>query len=391
MQTQTSLSPRRLRASWRHQFNPIRSLDFPTLTRYLDEFQQGYLRSAAQAWDAIERRDDVIQGVASKRKKAAARHAWEIVTDDLSPEAEAQREALTWFFRELAATDALDLNRRGGFALLVEQMMDCIGKRYAVHEIVWQPSSRAEGARLTAEFRFVPLWFFENRTGHLRFLENETATEGVPLEDPNWMISVGDGLMESCSLAYLFKHLPLRDWLVYCERNGMPGVKGVTDAAPGSNEWEAAAEAVAAFGAEFHALMTRGTDIEAIDLNARGELPYPALVDRMDRAIIALWRGADLSTLSADSGVGVSLQKIEIGMLERADALLIADTLNVQVSRPVIRHLFGDVVPKARLRLRDDNLVPLAQDLGVLERLQRLGVEIPADWLRARFSIPARD
>ena len=35
--------------------------------------------------------------------------------------------------------------------------------------------------------------------------------------------------MEACSIAYLFKHLPLRDWLVYCERNGMPGVRGVNN------------------------------------------------------------------------------------------------------------------------------------------------------------------
>ncbi len=125
------------------------------------------------------------------------------------------------------------------------------------------------------------MFFFENKDGHLHYVEGDKK---VPLKSDEWLVTTGDGLMESCSIAYLFKHLPLRDWLIYCERNGMPGVKGVTHARPGSEEWEIAREAVQNFGAEFHALMTAGTDIQAIDISGRGELPYPKLVERMDRA-----------------------------------------------------------------------------------------------------------
>jgi phage gp29-like protein len=190
-------------------------------------------------------------------------------------------------------------------------MMDTVGNKYAVHVIIFSPKSASQTGfarfKLTANFRFVPLWFFENRDGRLKFLLNEGATEGVDLEPGAWLVTVGDGLMEACSLAYLFKHLPLGDWLVYCEKNGMPGVQGITDAPPNSTQWDRARDAVQNFGAEFHALMSRGTDIEALDLSSRGELPYPALIDRMDRAIAALWRGSDLTTLSRQSGAGASL------------------------------------------------------------------------------------
>jgi len=54
----------------------------------LDEFQAGNFRLVAQTWDAIERRDDVLQGVASKRKKAVARLGWEVLTIEDTPEAE---------------------------------------------------------------------------------------------------------------------------------------------------------------------------------------------------------------------------------------------------------------------------------------------------------------
>ena len=89
----------------------------------------------------------------------------------------------------------------------------------------------------------------------------------------------------------------------------MPGVKGVTDARPGSQQWDCALDAVRSFGAEFSALMSRGTDIQAIDLSARGHLPYPQIIDRMDRAMVALWRGSDLTTLAKSQATGVSIQE----------------------------------------------------------------------------------
>jgi hypothetical protein len=84
----------------------------------------------------------------------------------------------------LVVTHAIDGNEVGGFKLLVRQMMDAIGKRFAVHEIVWKPSP--EG--LTAELRFVPLWFFENTTGKLRFLKQPYGLEGVELQEGAWMV-----------------------------------------------------------------------------------------------------------------------------------------------------------------------------------------------------------
>jgi len=321
------------------RFDPIRNLTPERLSRQLDDFHAGHLREAALTWDAIERRDDVVQAVASKRKMSAARHGWEVNALDDSPEARTHAALLREFWRNIRVTNALDENERGGFALLARQMMDAVGKRYAVHEIVWDTS---DAGRPRAQFRFVPLWFFENRTGRLRFLPSDHATDGEALAEGSWMVTTGAGIMEATSVAFVYKHLPLRDWLVYCERNGMPGVRGVTDALPGSAEWEAARQAVEAFGAEFRALMSAGTQIEPIDLGARGELPYPAIVERMDRGIAVLWRGADLGTISREGGVGASLQMDEPGLLADADAALIAETLNTQVNAYLIRHVFND-------------------------------------------------
>ena len=384
------ISDRRLR------FNPIRHLTPESLARSLEAFHLGYLRPAALLWDAMERRDDVLQGVAAKRKKSVARLDWEVVTLDDTPLALRDRQALEYFYSNLTATHACEPHQRGGIALLIKQMLDAVGKKYAVHEIVWQrcptghPGCTAEFPRtlLTATFRFAPLWFFEARTGPLRFLPDEIAYEGIDLRPGQWLVTAADGLMESCSIAYLFKHLPLRDWLVYCERNGMPGVRGVTDASPGSPEWDAAREAVRDFGAEFQALMSRGTEITPVDLSSKGELPYPPLVERMDRAMAALWRGADLSTLSRGQGLGASLQADEMAMLEQDDAAVVSETLNAQVDAFVIRELFGDERPRARFVLKPDQDAARLTHLELLERLVKLGAPVSVAGLHERLGLP---
>jgi phage gp29-like protein len=361
----------------------------------LDEFTRGYLRTAALAWESIEQRDDVVKGVSLKRKKSVARLNWEILTLDQSDEAILQKDALEYFYGNLHVTGAYDKNEYGGFGLLVKQMMDAVGKKYAVHEMIFETNDLFHSnaiptpfPKLTATFRFVPLWFFENTSGQLRFLENDYALEGVPLERGSWLVTVGDGLMEATAIAYLFKHLPLRDWLVYCERNGMPGVKGVTDAVPGSPQWNAARDAVEDFGAEFSALMSQGTTIEAIDLSTKGDLPYPGLVDRMDRAISALWRGSDLSTFSRSSAVGASLQADETTILLEDDANMISETLNEQVDRLVIRYLFGDVYPKAYVRLITATSNNGKDEIAIYRTLYEMGVPLAVEDIREKFGLP---
>src|SRR5688572_20104151 len=190
---------------WR--FNPLTNLKSASLARHLDAFEAGQLREAALIWEALEQRDDLLRGVISKRKKSVARHGWTVLPKaDLCEADQAaareQVEALQFFYRNLECEHAVDRAERGGFKLLARQMMDAVGKRFAVHELVWKEcgpgaahdatsahnagSAQGEAGNrhrmnrnfVTATFRFVPLGFFENTTGKLRFLETESAMEG---------------------------------------------------------------------------------------------------------------------------------------------------------------------------------------------------------------------
>ena len=167
----TSIRTERFSAqSW----NPIRSLTPKSLSKILDDFHAGRLKQAAMIWDAIEQRDDVLQGAIAKRKKSIARLDWEILTLDSSDEAMRQKVILEQFYNNLSCVNAFDENEHGGLSLLIHQMMDAVGKRYAVHELVFKPFKQDDTELLTAEFRFVPLFFFENEGGRLKFVDPET-------------------------------------------------------------------------------------------------------------------------------------------------------------------------------------------------------------------------
>ncbi len=379
--TESMISADVVMLALRSRFNPLRRLTPQQLSMDLDNFLLGFVAYAALLWDQIEKRDDVIRNVASKRKKAVSKLQRQSLTLDDSDEAKAHAQALDEFYDNCTVVNALDQNECGGFPLLVRQMMDAVGKYYAVHEIVWAPGSLSDGSNvLTAELRFVPLWFFENRSGRLQFLKVPLGgANGEPLEPGGWMITKGDGIMEACSVAYMFKNMPLKDWVSYSDKFGTPGVLGQTNAARGSDAGEALKAAVAQFGQNWSGVIY-GADgaikepISLVQAKGEGTLPFPPLVERMDRALAALWRGSDLSTMSADTK-GASVQEGESDILLEDDATMISETLNLYLDRWIIWQKFG-VRLLAKSKLVIPNAVNTELDLKIDELLLKAGARM---------------
>lgn len=405
------ITPERIQFSLRARFNPLLTLTPELLSSYLDSFRLGFFRNTALTWDAMERRDYKLQSVAPKRKKAVARHGWEILTLDNSPAAQQQKQALEYFYNHLTATSALEENETGGLSLLIRQMMDAVGKRYAVHEIVWQPGAptpnsafkstpRALGRgtphstdsfnpSLTATFRFCPLWWFEGTRGRLRFLSTEFAIYGQDMEPGDWLVTVGDGIMEACSVAYVFKHTPLRHWLSYSEKFGAPGILGQTDAVIDSKEWNQFVEAIQKFSVDWSTVCNKSNSIQLIETRGQAEGPYATLIEKMDRAMTILWRGADLGTMSVHNAAGASLQADETDILETDDAQMIGETLATQVSRYVLQYYFGDAPQLAYIKIRTVEKKDIDQALKVDQFLVQSGAPISVKSALERYDRPA--
>jgi phage gp29-like protein len=379
--TERQVSSQRVELDRMQRFNPLRNLTPDYLRQIHEEFNAGRLRGAARMWEAIERTDDMTQTVAPKRKKAVSRHGYEVVPKDDSPQAMRHAEVLTFFYDNLIATRCDDENQRGGVPLMVRNMMDAVGKKYSVHEIVWK--NIAGG--LTAELYFTPLWYFENTTGRLRFLNGLSDISGTDLNPAEWMIHTGDGIMEACAVAYMFKHLPLQDWLIYSEKFGMPIPVVTCPDQVDSDGWKAAESAAEAIGACDGVVISSNSKVEFPTMGNAANLPYPAMIERMDRALAALWRGADLSTMSKGDGTGASVQGDETDMLEDDDADSITDTLNEQLDRFVILYTTGDTTPLAWVKIKTGLREDTQGDLDVDKALYETGWQQPAEELERRY------
>lgn len=369
------------------RFNPISSLTPEVLTAQLAEWQVGYMRRFSATMDTIENRDMVVKAATGKLKMALARRQYEIVkVEGADPEeAEAHENALKQFYNNCTATSAVDRNIKGGFSRLVHFMMDAALKRYAPFEIIWQP----RGDYLTACFAHVPLYFFENRTGVLRFAGN-FAWDGVPLREGRWMVACGEGIMEAVTIGWMYKALGLRDWMVYSERAGIPTAVAKTPHAKNSPAWEALSDAMQRIGADSSIIIGLQDELDKLEFGTSGQLPYPILIEYLDRAIVALARGADLGTLSAHGGggegQGASLQGDESDLVEQHYGAMVSETLNHYVDPYVLAWHFGEgTTPCAYVRLN----VPKKQDtqleLQVDEKLIGWGVPLSVESALERY------
>jgi phage gp29-like protein len=378
-----------------NKHNPLPYLKPEMLSRTLEAFEHGRLREAAILWEKMVERDDMISNVKPKREKDVSQLDMQVVVPADSGSAGLEHQAvLERFWKSCRAVNAYDRNERGGFRRLVKQMMSSVSYKYSAHHIIWTPMPNGE---LRATFEFVPLWLFENTTGKLRYLRNMNALVGEELDDSEWMITTGDGLMISCCIGYMAKRSAFNDWLIFSEKFSVPGVLGRTSAAAGSAEAQAMATAVQAFGHDWSAVITGddGTHAEPIKIvQAQGNpsgMPMPAVIERIDRRIASVYRGSDLSSMSSGAqaqGAGASLQEKETDILRRDDAETIAETLE-EVSRRVIEWHFGHGVEAlARVEL----IVPVQEDATAVVTAATLladrGAQVSSSSLMDRLNIP---
>jgi len=390
---QSKVGAERARIFKQSYANPISGLTPARLVSYLNAFSRGELRQAVLLWQQMIDRDDQIGPCVDKRARAVTSLKWEILPVDDSPEAAKHKAALEHFYNNLTAFDGLNEMERGGVRQLLKQMMTAVGMRYAMHEIIWQPGA---AGGLTAEFKFLPLQFFENTTGRLRYLETDTAVYGRDLDEifgpGGWMCNAGRGLMVASSVAYLFK-VPagLKAWVSFMEKFGQPPIHATTSATQGTAEWDRVVDAVSGYGEDLGLVTDDGTKIQALTMPNGGQAPHPALVERQDRAISRLWMGGDLATMSATgpSGTGSNPQTDDLDKIQGDDAGMLTDALQSYVDPQVIRMLFGEGVdPLAYFQLVVPKKKSTDESAKKIDTAAKYKVPLSVAYVRQELNLP---
>ena len=372
----SALDDARVRMEQMAQYNALFHLDPDRLVDAITSFNAGDLGQLSRIIRDFEERDDKMATCAMKMRASVGRCDYSIlVKEGFENDERAKRHAeiLKRFWSTVNVTSRFNMNERGGLRLLKKQMMEAQSYGYAVHEIVWRPLPNGE---IAAEFIKLPLWHFENRTGALRFLPTETAVEGVPMAEGEWLVTTGDGVGIPASICAMAKRMCFQDWLLFSERSGMPIIVGSTGATFRSEQWNNIKGAIRNIYRDTRVLLDSGSKIEAIDTGHAANIPFPALVEWSDRAIAALYRGADLSTISKGDGTGASLQGDEAGMIEQDAAANLGETLHEQVERFVIRYVTGDDEPLASIYIEPVKKPDVDTDIKIDNHLAALGVRL---------------
>ena len=345
-----------------------------TLVTAVTAYHSGNIAQLAKIVDAYERQDDVAATGRMKRDASVARCEHTVLIEEGhedDPRAQLHRETLQRFWATIRCTSAFNRAERGGIRLLKKQMMSARTHGWSAHNILWH----TEGGTLRAEFVQIPMWHFENLTGELRFREHVTDWYGVPLWDGGWLINSATPIGPAVALACCAKRMSLQDWMLFSERAATPGLLGKTAAAPGTEAWNNLCEMLRRWSRAWTGAVDKDTDITPVSLNT-GTPPMPQLVERMDRAIAALYRGADLSTISKGEGLGASLQGEESDMLESDQCAEISEALHEQVDRLVIRYQCGDDEPLAYIWIEPVSKPDVESNTKIDNHLAQFGIRL---------------
>ena len=374
----------------RMRYNALYMLDPDVLVRHLSAFAAGDIAGLEHVIEDFENRDDKMKIGAFKMAAAVASKPWEVRIakgEEDNERARLHKEVLTRFWNRIEVTDAFCRNRKGGVRLLVKQMMSAESRVYAVHDLVW--NVRGDG-ELTATFTQIPAWCFENRTGELRYLREPGAYTGEPMRAGEWLVTVGEGVGVTAAILAMSKRLSWNDWLLFSEKCGMPLILGNTGAKENSPAWNALMSAIAAIAPKTGILTDLNSKMQAVQIGgSSGQATYKDLVETVDRAISALYRGGDLATMSSTQGEGTGsdAQDGESELMDGDGCAMVSETLHNQIDRFVIRFTCGDFEPLAGIVINppaettdidreikiDNHLAALGVKLSKADALQRYG------------------
>lgn len=360
------------------RYNALYALDPNVLVRHLEAFQRGDICGLERIIDEFETREDKMRIGSFKMASAVASKPWTVRIrqgEEENPRAKLHQEHLTRFWNRIEATDAFCRNRKGGMRLLVKQMMSAQSRVYSVHDICWRVNP---DGTLSAVFTHVPAWCFENRTGRLRYIKNDCDSHGVEMPDGEWLVAVGEGVGIAAAVIAMAKRLSWNDWLLFSEKCGMPVILGNTNAQRGTDAWNAMARAIRAIAPKTGLLADTGTTLNAVSMGAGGQQTYRELVDSVDRAISALYRGGDLATVSSGpDAAGVNAQAGESELMDDDGCKMVAETLRDQVEKFVIRFELGDFEPLAEIVINPPaDVEDVERDMAIDNHLAGLGVRL---------------
>lgn len=366
---------------------PSNGLTPQRLAEIFREADGGDVLRQAELFEEMEEKDPHLLSQLQTRKLAVTGLDFEVIPFGDEP-------------RDKEIAEFIEEQLRGieGFEDVEMDLLDAIGKGFAVSEILW---SYDEGRVVVQEIksRHQKRFFWDSQDGSFR-VRTEEHPEGITLP-PNKMIvhrykaksghTSRAGVLRVVAWMYLFKNYDVKDWVSFAEIYGLPLRLGKY--APGSSQkdQDELMNALVRIGADAAGIIPEGTSIEFIttDRSASTDL-YERLARYCDEQISKAVLG---QTLTSDSGGGSYAQSKTHNDVRKdlniADCKALASTLRRDLIRPLCLFNFGEERRIPHIRFDCEEAEDLEQAANVLATLiDRAGLRVPTSYLYKKFSIP---
>ena len=298
--------------------------------------------------EELEETDPHYRAVLSTRKLAVT---------GLEPEVEAasataRDEEIAAFVREVVSAPA--------FAGLMMDLLDGLGKGYAVCQIIWDTSGerwRPAGYEWVDPRAFV--WDSRRR----RLLLKDDDGKGQDMPPARFVVHVPrlksgnpvrGALARVCAWAALYKNYTLKDWMRFLDVYGMPVRLGKYSATATEEDKRKLLRALYALGSDAAAVVPASASIEFVQAGSgmrSGGPVFGEMAEYIDRQLSKAVLGQTMTTDDGSSLAQARVHEEVRGDILRADARQLAASISRDLIRPLVALNFGADAAAPRLSL----------------------------------------
>ena len=366
---------------------PSNGLTPVKLAEILREADAGDVLRQMELFEEMEEKDPHLFSQLQTRKNAVTGLDFEVIPFGDEP-----------LDKEIADFIEEQLNGIESFEDVENDLLDAIGKGFAVSEILW---GYDEGHVVVQDIktRHQKRFFWDTLDDSFK-VRTKDVPEGILLPANKFIVhrykarsghTSRAGILRVVAWMYLFKNYDLKDWVSFAEIYGLPLRLGKY--APGASDSDKAAlmRALIQIGSDAAGIIPDGTSIDFIttEKTSSSDL-YERLARYCDEQISKAILG---QTLTSDSGGGSYAQSKTHNDVRHdltvADCKAIAATLRRDLIRPLVLYNFGEDKRIPYLRFDAEESEDLTQTATVIGTLIReAGLKVPTSYIYKKFSIP---
>jgi phage gp29-like protein len=367
--------------------HPAQGLDPQRLATLLRAAEDGDAVAYLELAEEMEEKDLHYLSVLGTRKRAISQLPIEVIAAGDTEEQQGDAQLIRdWLDRDTLESELFDI-------------LDAIGKAFSVTEIVWEMSSKTW---LPGKLKWRdPRWFeFDRVDGETLRLRD--IGESQPLAAFKYIqhvhpaksgLTIRSGLARPVAWFYLFKNYSIKDWATFLDAYGMPLRVGKYENGTTEDNIRLLMRALANLGSDAAAAIPKSMEVEFIDRKGgeNGDI-FKSMAEFCDLQVSKAVLGQTSTTDAVAGGLGsgqANTHNDVRGDIERADAKLLAATLNRDLIQPIVMLNRGhrDKYPKLRIGRAEE--IDLKNFLAATDAALRYGVPVGKTTFRAKTGLPA--